>query len=587
MRIQLIPMVFVAVALAACGTQLNSGGGDDDFGEPVDNTPDDYNAPEWVNAHELLVDVEPYLADQPSAINNTIVDPELAATPPIEREYAAFAPFTPPQPDHQTGKCVYCGWPSKPFMKGLPEFPYATWQNAGGAYQPFDASADDFGHQQGDLRTGLIGNFTIHTPTLQDGVTVDFCGDQHPRAPICTPLVAQIGHPFIAGRYNDYGLACSLQDTYAHLPGEECSRHYILGVNQVAPGYPIAMGIGEPGLGDDTPYDGANSLCIAMGETYRPEIGVLTAGQRGGSTYLNIREFGDLVSFVQVTLSPVTELLEAIPWWDYTNEQWDYVTDLDEAAWRWSEWSTTGECGFKAGIRYLFNAGDNTCVGRTWSACPVTHFAVLPPFLGEGDGEGLKWECEASGVNQEVTGFCGLPFFDWTPGNENASGSIKKMDISTGYHRGYQLDFSKMDSALLTDWGNALALTPTEDGLRVELPVLRPNDPESVRLHAIGEDLLAMFDLQSGDRIVSIDSDIDLRHDDLDILGTLYILEGRWSGARPRAGVIGPQVVSFMVERDDGWVLPTYTFPVFVPTSETPEDTTSDSSDSTGTTSEG
>jgi hypothetical protein len=551
----------LAVSLVACG-QLNHAGGDDEYGDPVEQTPDDFNVPDWPDARIRLANYEPYAGDQPNELNGVIVDEELAATAPEEREYAAFSPSTPPQPDHQTGKCVYCGWPSKPWMKGIPEIPYWTWnaQHAPTANGAWATAKSDWGGQQGDLRSGLVGNYGVYMPsTASTGNSVLYCPDEHPRPPICSNLWMQVGHPLIAGRYNLYGLACST----ARLgifddedPNDDCMRHYDVGISLAAPGYPTVWGVGS------------YAQCLALGETYRPEIGLLTQHTRNGLTWLNLREMHDLLNFLADTAEPAEILLEAIPWWDYAASQWNYV-NIDDTPWRHSEWSKTGECSFPSAISIAHSQPTDIsippCHPVTRHPCPETHTAVLPPF----NQAWMLASCaDNESYSEEVVGFCGLPYFDWVA-NEAAlmpDGSIDpivQFDLANnGYHRGFNLRLDAMPDELIEEWSQSVLFVPTDDGVRLDLPRVAAGDQVAAARYATGLALLAEFGLKPGDRIVSIDHDIDLRDASATPMDALLLVLDRWSTAQEDGQ---PTMTSLWIERDDGWVLPTYLFPVYRP----------------------
>jgi hypothetical protein len=561
------PFVFLLV-LSACG-QLNHAGGDDEYGDPVDQTPDDFNVAEWVDAHIRLLGIDPYVGDQPNVLNGPIVDEELAATPPAEREYVAFTPSTPPQPDHQTGKCIYCGWPSKPHMKGIGEVPYWQWTATHDfpANIAYERSKSDFGHQQGDLRSGLIGVFGMYAPSVAFGSLVPlFCPDEYPRPPICTSLWLQIGHPYIGGRYNVYGLPCSMaideslladgEDPLGGSQSQDCFDHVEgVGVNPAAPNVPPAADMITP------------EICLANGQTYRPEIAALTSFGRNGFTILNLREAKWLINTVGDLTEPAEELLEALPWWDYGQEQWDYF-HYEDATWRWSETSVTGECSFGAALTMLGGPTEtiDECVLHQSAACPATHKAVFPPF----NAFEMLTECtQAMGdYVAQVPGFCALPYFDWVA-NEAAlmpDGSIDpivQFDLANnGYHRGFNLRLDAMPDELIEEWSQSVLFVPTDDGVRLDLPRVAAGDQVAAARYATGLALLAEFGLKPGDRIVSIDHDIDLRDTSATPMDALLLVLDRWSTAQEDGQ---PTMTSLWIERDDGWVLPTYLFPVYRP----------------------
>ena len=546
-RFYMRPLIGFISFLVTAGCNLSGPGGDDEWGEPVDQTPDNKDVPEFEDAHQIhqVLGTAPYQLDAELGALSDTDEKNMWMLTPAEREYAAFGPSTPPQPDH-TLDCVMCGWPAKPWIKGLPEFPTTDEDLGPLASKVYEWSAEGWGHQQGDLRSGLIGNYNLHYPSI-DWEGPEICPDTHPRAPICTPFFGQLGHPFIAGRYTDYGVPCVDPTISAAALGfgrdfDYCDFLTFAGESEVAPMYDFSVSHTQI------------SECQFNGPTYRIEVALLGALERNNSTWANLESLGQLLSYFDEITDALGTLADLVPLQAFIGDEWNYWYNWDKATFNWSAWSSTGTCAFGATLTHQV---DDDYV--TTSGCPIGHTAVMPSF-------------DLDDAPATVQGFCGMHYYDWMAG-EAALGDdavepgpakpIYPFGAGQGYKRAFNINYMAIDNALLDRWSAGVVLRPSPEGVVVDVStVVDAVDPATsvvTHPHQDGLDLLASLGLEPGDVLQAV-SDIDLRDnvDPFDAFGRAmkHVLK------KGSTGQYNPDITALWVLRDGHLVLPTYLFHV-------------------------
>lgn len=352
----------------------------------------------------------------------------------------------------------------------------------------------------------------------------------HPRAPLYSPLVWQIGadEPERA-RYNVVGPPCSrmsmFYEKHKSHPGlnQDCWTH--VDSWNVQPDWPQFPGVWDVPDGRDTA--GYNSRCLANpsgGFTFRQlALWAIADKDLRGLTWVNAAFFQlfiqDIInSFLTEELEAAVDLGEIadelLVWIDHVlglsywpNCDPDDANDADSPSVRCAAWSSTGICSYGITVTYSqpeLDEGDFTWIWGTLVPCPVPFVGNLPVMdLGiehGNDGQPLP------GQKLTYVGWCQPAHTMWTPGGAatpppggEAFDVIKLPLDKTGFHRGYLINTDRVDANKLLLWSAQIELRESADGVVLELG----EEPG-------GRELLASFELEVGDLVVAI-GQVDLR----------------------------------------------------------------------------
>lgn len=473
-------LTITAILSSACLVQGTPGSGDDEAGIPEDP----YDQPGWQPASQRLVGQLPY----PGYLN-----------PPSELEYAPLAPSVLNKPELGD----WASLPPKPWIPGIADVyeepakgdpTYWEIPSIGSQPQPTVNPTEA-------TRSGLVGNFGFWA---QLDVP-----ETHPRPPIVwMNVLAYIGHPLFAGRYNTYGLPCSSHDNPLQNslifqgwdtvgPHADCWRHIVFtGVAPVSFDFPFQNDIAQFNAWLNS---ATASRCLDNGGEYKAvEVvdgaivggAVLSAPSRNGLVWLNWDEVESIQQWINVELGVgelgvlVDELLAGgFNYWP---------TDPD---YRYSRWSTTGECAFEVRLSVapsttpIFN-----CIWKTNRACPKGMVPILPAF----DADGMLGACYESGQVSTVGGYCSYPHYEVPPGaafQPNGDLDIAPYEpngYGVGIPNSYAVSLSPSSLAALSRAATDIETFETDDGLYLD--AMTPN----------GERSLAQFGLEVDDAVVSL-----------------------------------------------------------------------------------
>ncbi len=468
--IRIIPS-FVLLGPLACG-YLNPGS--EGAGDPKPNQGQEVaNPPQWWCRDRIDPDIEVLSDVIDIGEDETGGYDDGGSVHPAEAEACAFAPSSSPDADP---------WPGKPWWRGLPlvEQEPLDLLNAHPMYtrdaidemtlQPTVIVAGD-----GDIRSGLIGNFAIWPfkpelptsglrPPIVTGTFVDILtAIKHPNIP------TTFGDPFTSGRYNAYGQPCS---TSSYIPdwfhsmiedhvGSEPNALECAAVVTWQQADPIDPMYPFPNSDDDDPSFDATmratgaARCLDNGGQYLPALAAASMADRNGLLWLNWDELDQIKVWIGTHLvgNPIYQTLMVA---------FDLFEDLGKESlywpldpeWPWSRWSYTGICAHPAELRMA----DNDITVKTWLGCPRGMHAVMEKFDPP----------QQPDPNWKVEGYC--TFDHQMPPSDGAAAPTVFPELKIG-KKGHGFDGAIYVAPLPREtalrWAESLRATPTSDGLQI------------------------------------------------------------------------------------------------------------------------
>lgn len=506
---QLIPIMVAALAF---GCTVVGGGGTDDVGEEIDQTPDgpaDLTSL-WPDArvrqYGTFSDIDPALS-RPFGKLELDVNNNVIGLDPTEPEWTPFIRSTPPLPAQPL---VY---PARPHPRGVPDLSIMQHPNIPDVFDMTIGAWASVGVPAvADPRSWLIGNFAVYVPVSADTLPTQI-PSVHPRPPGLSDLLTSTLNPYRFGRVNGVGIGCNINrlDWANATPKvdehHDCKGYVEAGVSAAAPQWPTID------------YTMTSSMVAATclhnggGDGIEDSIVHAVAANRG-LVWLNVDNYDDLV----------TDVIELAPGGDEVVETWEAIQSVLDA---FEEiglpltsdttlpyFTDSGVCGFKAGLMAMWvDKGVMAYESLvTEYACPWGHFPVFKPFDEAALIDGIGGPNDPVGDQPRVDGYCAVSFYGNDP--EAAAESDAPMavlppeasahDTPEGVLM-YSIDFDVVNLDMLRRWESLVSLTMTDAGISIAAK------PDSTGDTAAGQRVLDQFGLLPGDVIASIDSDIDLR----------------------------------------------------------------------------
>lgn len=468
--------LFILFAAAACSYL---GPDPDGGGDPKPNQGEEIaNPPQWWCRDridptiELLSDVVDIGEDETGGMFD---GGDGGGVHPAEVETCAFAPVSSPDADP---------WPGKPWWRGLPLVEQEPLDVLN-AHPMYTRDAIDENNQptvivagDGDIRSGLIGNFAIWPftglptsglrPPIVTGTFLDvLTAIEDPN----TPTI--LGDPFHSGRYNAYGQPCNSTSYIPDWFHSMIEDHVGSKPNALECAAMVTWQHADP-LGEQYPFpdsedpsfDGTMravgaTRCLDNGGQYLPGLAAVTMAERNGLLWLNWDELDQIKVWITANLggNPLFQTLLVA---------FDQFEDLGKEplywplnpAWPWSRWSYTGICAHPAELRMA----DSDIAIETWLGCPRGMSAVMPEFDPP----------QQPDPNWKVEGFCTFPH--QMPPSDGAAGPTAFPELKIG-KPGHGFDGAIYIAPLTREtalrWAESLEAIPTADGL---LQIFAVND---------------------------------------------------------------------------------------------------------------
>jgi hypothetical protein len=345
----------------------------------------------------------------------------------------------------------------------------------------------------GDLRSGLIGNFavweSIHgvpkaglRPPIVTASFADILGAiQDPHVP------TTLGDPLMSGRYNAYGFGCSTQPAagqgstainVAQAPRQdaaECTAFIIW--DNVSPVEPFPYLTTEHSAIAEA-VD--RTACLDNGGEYHPTLaspsGIV---ERQGLVWLNWNQLTLVQEYVNIHLIPLNLLSELNVFLDFLESiGFEYNYWPSDPVYPYANWSFTGVCAHPVELQEKLSDGSL----RTAVPCPSTYVAVLPEFDFPDPDDDSTFS---------VSGYCTLPYA-FPPGpNMAAPTAIPEITIGKpggGFDGAIYLARPTVDT--LARWLEAVAFDVDEAGIKV------------TARNALGRDLLDAVNVPDGSHII-------------------------------------------------------------------------------------
>jgi hypothetical protein len=418
---------------------------------------------------------------------------------PAEVETCVFAPATNESDP----------WPGKPWWVGLPlvELEPLDLVNAHPMYtreaidemtnQPTVIVAGD-----GDIRSGLIGNFAIWPfsilptsglrPPIVTGTFLDLLtAIEDPD----TPTI--LGDPFNTGRYNAYGQPCSSSSYIPDWFHSMIEDHVGSQPNALECAAMVTWQHAEP-LGEEFPfpdsedpsYDGTvraagATRCLDNGGQYLPGLAAVTMADRNGLLWLNWDELDQVKLWVAANTVGNDLLATILVAFDFFESKGESLYWPLNPAWPWSRWSYTGICAHPAELRLA----DNDTKIKTWLGCPRGMVPVMPEVVDPPQQPDPNWKHE---------GFCTFPY--QMPPSDGAAGPTLFPELKIG-KPGHGFDGAIYVAPLSREtalrWVKSIKAIPTPDGLEIHAV----NDLGRALLHTVSLPDGALLRSMHGERL--------------------------------------------------------------------------------------
>lgn len=482
--------VAILSTLAACSvSQSDDTEAGETEGKPNQGPPEVESPPEWYCKDRLF--------PNQFVTTTATLDDEPGPTSTKDLERCPYVPSSHPTEG---------GWTGKPYWRGIADVVLVWLEGIGEGpldadeqhpvwswHDPNEDGVVPHLANEEDYRSGLIGNFAIWI----DGGGVPSKGNRPPIvtasfADVTGSLPTMIGNPFLAGRYNVYGLPCSTatagnlwtaySDEFQNNENVDCMANVMFeGADEAHELYPHS-----PGDPDDRALDVA--VCLDNGGEYDPALAALTSGERDGMVYLNWDELALVQQYVVQELSKHPGWEEITVFMDFLENlgyEWNYwPSDPD---YPYSRFSSTGICGHPAELRAVV-VNDDLVEFRTQIGCPTGMRAVFPDFPLP-----LIEDIEAHGWSLE--GYCTYSYAVAPPPNVGIT-VVPQITVGlagNGFDGARYVEVTDLPRDVLDSWMSSFTTTQAEDGIVITAATFD------------GRDLLTALDIPDGSTMLAVD----------------------------------------------------------------------------------